>query len=74
MYVLLDKTGSPERLELEGSITRDDSAVMSASRVINNGNVIPLGSIKKSLQRSSWWDTDKQLSSKEINLIWVHRE
>lgn len=73
MYVLIDKTGSQERLEFEGSFTRDDSAVMSASRVLDNGNVIPIGSIKKSLQRSDWWDTDKHLSSKELNLIWVHK-
>ncbi|VVC28237.1 Vitellinogen, open beta-sheet,von Willebrand factor, type D domain,Lipid transport protein, N- [Cinara cedri] len=65
-----DKEGSPEKLDIEGSITMDDAAVINANHVINNNEVMPIGTVKKSLQQSNWWNTDNQMSSEQWNLIW----
>lgn len=68
----LDKTGSSEQLMLEGSVTMDDSAVISATRIRNNGeDVVPVGFIKKSLTPDKWWDTDNQMITDQWNSIWV---
>lgn len=73
LYILsLDKTGSHEQLMVEGSIVMDDSAVISATRILNNGNdVMPVGYIKKSLDEQNWWDTSNHLSTDHSNEIWV---
>jgi len=73
LYILsLDKTGSHEQLMVEGSIVMDDSAVISAARILNNGNdVMSVGYIKKSLDEQNWWDTSNHLSTDHSNEIWV---
>jgi len=64
--------GSHEQLMVEGSIVMDDSAVISATHVKNNGNdVMPVGYIKKSLNKQNWWDTNNHLSTEQSNEIWV---
>ncbi|XP_060861024.1 apolipophorins isoform X2 [Metopolophium dirhodum] len=65
------KTRSHEQLMVEGSIVMDDSAVISATRILNDGNdVIPVGYIKKSLDEQNWWDTSNHLSTEQSNEIW----
>jgi len=73
LYIfLLDKKGSHEQLMVEGSIVMDDSAVISATRILNDGNdVMPVGYIKKSLDEPNWWDTSNHLSTDQSNEIWV---
>jgi len=73
LYIsLLDKTGSHEQLMVEGSIVMDDSAVISATRILNDGNdVMPVGYIKKSLDEQNWWETSNHLSTEQSNEIWV---
>jgi len=69
---LLDKTGSHEQLMVEGSIVMDESAIISATRIQNNGiDVIPVGYIMKFLDEENWWVTSNQLSTEQSNEIWV---
>jgi len=69
---LLDKTGSHEQLMVEGSIVMDDSAVISATRVLNDGNEVMLvGNVKKSLDEQHWWDTSNNLDTEQSKKIWV---
>jgi len=64
--------GSHDQLMVEGSIVMDDSAVISATRILNDGNdVMPVGYIKKSLDEQNWWDTSNHLSTEQTNEIWV---
>jgi len=64
--------GSYEQLMVEGSITMEDSAVISATHIQNNGqDVMPVGYIKKSLNKPNWWDTNKNLNTDQQNIIWV---
>ncbi|XP_026815483.1 apolipophorins [Rhopalosiphum maidis] len=66
-----DKKGSHEQLMVDGSIVMDESAVISATRVQNNGNdVIPVGYVKKSLNEENWWETNNHLSTEQTNEIW----
>jgi len=73
LYIfVLDKMGSHDQLMVEGSIVMDDSAVISATRILNDGNnVMPVGYIKKSLDEQNWWDTSNHLSTEQTNEIWV---
>lgn len=67
-----DKLGSFEQLKVEGSIAMDDSTVISLTHITNNGQEItPMGSVKKSLERENWWETDNQIDSDQLNLVWV---
>jgi len=69
---ILDKTRSHEQLMVEGTIVMDDSAVISATRIQNDGNdVVAVGYIKKSLDEQNWWDTSNHLSTEQSNEIWV---
>jgi len=64
--------GSQEQLIVDGSIVMDESAVISATRVQNNGNdVMPVGYVKKSLNEENWWETNNHLSTDQTNEIWV---
>lgn len=56
---------------LEGSITMDDSAVVSATHIDNNGQEMPIGYVTKSLEKENWWATDNHMNTEEWNLIWV---
>jgi len=70
---LLDKTGSQEQLMVEGSIVMDESAIISATRIQNDGNdIITVGYIKKSLDEENWWDTTNHLNTDQSNKIWVY--
>lgn len=68
----IDKSGSPEKLIIDGSVTMDDSAVISATRIKNDGEEItPVGFVKKSLERDNWWNTDNKMDKNQWNSIWV---
>lgn len=56
---------------LEGSITIDDSAIVSATHIDQNGKEAPIGYVTKSLGKENWWETDNQMNTEEWNLIWV---
>lgn len=69
---LLDKMGNHEELMVEGSIVMDESAVISATRIQNNGkDIMPVGYLKKFLDEKHWWETNNHLSSEQSNEIWV---
>lgn len=64
--------GNAEGLQIDGSVTMDDSAVISATRIKNNGEeVVPVGFAKKSLEEKDWWATDNQMNMNQWNSIWV---
>uniref|UniRef100_A0A2H8TZF4 Apolipophorin n=1 Tax=Melanaphis sacchari TaxID=742174 RepID=A0A2H8TZF4_9HEMI len=66
-----NKTGSLEQLMVEGSLVMDESAVISATRIQNNGkDVVPVGYVKKFLDEQNWWETSNHLSSEQFNEIW----
>ncbi|CAH1725498.1 unnamed protein product [Aphis gossypii] len=66
-----DKTGNLEELMVEGFIVMDESAVISATRIRNNGkDVMPVGYLKKFLDKKHWWETNNHLSSEQSNAIW----
>lgn len=56
---------------VEGSITVDDSAVISATRIENNGKATPVGYITKSLEKPNWWETNNHMNTDQWNLVWV---
>lgn len=56
---------------LEGYITMDDSAVVSATRIDNGGKEAPIGYVTKSLEKENWWETDNQMDTEQWNVIWV---
>lgn len=72
LIISLDKEGVQEELMIEGSITMDESAVISATRTIHNGTgTVQVGFIEKSLDKENWWQTNDQINSEKLNLVWV---
>lgn len=72
MICIKDKLGRFEQLKIEGSITMDDSTAVSITHITNNGqDVTSVGSVKKSLERENWWETDNKIDSDQLNLVWV---
>lgn len=49
----------------------DDSAVISATRIDNNGEEAPIGYVTKSLEKENWWETNNQMNTEQWNLVWV---
>jgi len=50
----------------------DESAVISATRIQNNGKDVKyVGYLTKFLDEKHWWETNNHLSSEQSNEIWV---
>lgn len=72
MFVIIDKLEGPKQLEVEGSITIDDSAVISATLISSDGkDTTSMGYVQKSLDKQNWWVTNNQMNTEEWNLVWV---
>lgn len=72
MFIILDKLEGPKQLNVEGSITMDDSAVIRATFISNDGtNITSMGFVQKSLENKNWWVTNNQMNLEEWDQIWV---
>jgi len=71
IYILLDKTGVNQKLVIEGSITVDDSAVISCKHIEDGKEAVLVGTVKKSLSQENWWKTDSNMVSNSQKHIMV---
>ncbi|XP_050543186.1 apolipophorins-like isoform X2 [Daktulosphaira vitifoliae] len=62
-----DRSGSPERLIIDGRATIDDSAILSAIYLkLGKKEKYPVGYIKKFLNEENWMQTDNHLNRNQV--------